>query len=399
MTTTRRRFFTVHVQLRTTPRGQQTNPISCSNQGHTKVSVNSNGHSGFSLYQTEPTQGIHSGQTWSQGHAGEQYCDPALANGFSHDAFPISFSTTCQMTEDDLMMSRQDSLGAHSVGTAYSSGAYYNQAQSGGMYPTLSQTSYPMSPIGSDGSARSNSPDYTPTPQNANFLDNYLYHGDIASNPNKVTAAGMQSQILAEMPYTDNYMNDDAYFATFIHDPEMASNDSSAMFNNNFMSTMQPLVEDSWQITSSQMRSPSASSSSEGSSPPMDYSQIVTDVPTSVVRSLKKTGPRQSKVNSDLARNTRPFGVLENPEEFVKYTTGRAMESDNHARDHELYHNAAPHADGLYHCPWEGQDCCQHRPEKLKCNYEYDPSNIPQSCSTSQKPYANQFAANSWTPI
>lgn len=40
------------------------------------------------------------------------------------------------------------------------------------------------------------------------------------------------------------------------------------------------------------------------------------------------------------------------------------------ARDHPLYKNAFPQADGLFHCPWEGQACCNHRPEKLKCNYE-----------------------------
>lgn len=41
------------------------------------------------------------------------------------------------------------------------------------------------------------------------------------------------------------------------------------------------------------------------------------------------------------------------------------------ARDHYLYKNAFPHADGLFHCPWEGQASCNHKPEKLKCNYEY----------------------------
>lgn len=40
------------------------------------------------------------------------------------------------------------------------------------------------------------------------------------------------------------------------------------------------------------------------------------------------------------------------------------------ARDHALYKNAAPQADGLFHCPWEGTTECHHRPEKLKCNYE-----------------------------
>jgi hypothetical protein len=40
------------------------------------------------------------------------------------------------------------------------------------------------------------------------------------------------------------------------------------------------------------------------------------------------------------------------------------------ARDHYLYKNAFPQADGLFHCPWEGQASCNHKPEKLKCNYE-----------------------------
>jgi hypothetical protein len=40
------------------------------------------------------------------------------------------------------------------------------------------------------------------------------------------------------------------------------------------------------------------------------------------------------------------------------------------ARDHYLYKSAFPQADGLFHCPWEGQASCNHKPEKLKCNYE-----------------------------
>ncbi|KAM5351298.1 hypothetical protein ACJ41O_004021 [Fusarium nematophilum] len=35
------------------------------------------------------------------------------------------------------------------------------------------------------------------------------------------------------------------------------------------------------------------------------------------------------------------------------------------ARDHDLYKKAAPKEDGLYHCPWEGQPSCNHKPEKL----------------------------------
>jgi hypothetical protein len=40
------------------------------------------------------------------------------------------------------------------------------------------------------------------------------------------------------------------------------------------------------------------------------------------------------------------------------------------ARDHPYYKMAAPAADGLYHCPFEGDPSCNHKPEKLKCNYD-----------------------------
>ena len=43
---------------------------------------------------------------------------------------------------------------------------------------------------------------------------------------------------------------------------------------------------------------------------------------------------------------------------------------DNNGRDHPLYQKVTPHGDGLYHCPWEDQEECQHQPAKLKCEYE-----------------------------
>ncbi|AEO58018.1 hypothetical protein MYCTH_2304963 [Thermothelomyces thermophilus ATCC 42464] len=48
----------------------------------------------------------------------------------------------------------------------------------------------------------------------------------------------------------------------------------------------------------------------------------------------------------------------------------RASGEGESARDHYLYKNAFPQADGLFHCPWEGQASCNHKPEKLKCNYD-----------------------------
>ncbi|SLM36071.1 Zinc finger, C2H2-like [Lasallia pustulata] len=39
------------------------------------------------------------------------------------------------------------------------------------------------------------------------------------------------------------------------------------------------------------------------------------------------------------------------------------------AREHELY-QVGPQNDGLYHCPFEGEDGCTHKAVKLKCNYD-----------------------------
>jgi len=46
---------------------------------------------------------------------------------------------------------------------------------------------------------------------------------------------------------------------------------------------------------------------------------------------------------------------------------------DSPTQLHPLYHNVSPHSDGLYHCPFEDdpKTNCIHKPEKLKCNYEY----------------------------
>jgi hypothetical protein len=111
-----------------------------------------------------------------------------------------------------------------------------------------------------------------------------------------------------------------------------------------------------------------------------DYPDLV-DLPpytTTGSRATRKPiGPRPSKVASDLAaaasRRQRLPGTSEASDESFKLVGRSSLEIDNTARDHHLYHNVTPQADGLYHCPWEKDpnSNCQHKPEKLKCNYEY----------------------------
>jgi hypothetical protein len=39
-------------------------------------------------------------------------------------------------------------------------------------------------------------------------------------------------------------------------------------------------------------------------------------------------------------------------------------------QNHPVYRSAVPQEDGLWHCPWEGEDCCNHEPTMLKEDHE-----------------------------
>lgn len=54
------------------------------------------------------------------------------------------------------------------------------------------------------------------------------------------------------------------------------------------------------------------------------------------------------------------------------YKQRGSVDSDS-PRDDALYKNVTRGPDGLFHCPWENKKECNHKPEKLKCNYEYVP--------------------------
>lgn len=87
----------------------------------------------------------------------------------------------------------------------------------------------------------------------------------------------------------------------------------------------------------------------------------------------KPVGPRQSKVAGDMAsQNRAPTGTSKASDESMRFVVRSNLELENTAKDHPLYYSAAPKDDGFYHCPWEGHPTCQHKPEILKCNYEYE---------------------------
>lgn len=64
--------------------------------------------------------------------------------------------------------------------------------------------------------------------------------------------------------------------------------------------------------------------------------------------------------------------VVDEASKLIRAYPVRRSNTDGEAgaRDHQLYKSATPQSDGLYHCPWEGDASCNHKPEKLKCNYD-----------------------------
>ena len=47
--------------------------------------------------------------------------------------------------------------------------------------------------------------------------------------------------------------------------------------------------------------------------------------------------------------------------------------------DHPLYTHAVQGDDGLWHCPWEGEDYCGHKPSVLRADLEYVRSQQPRT--------------------
>ncbi|KAL2752612.1 hypothetical protein ACRALDRAFT_2112831 [Sodiomyces alcalophilus JCM 7366] len=79
--------------------------------------------------------------------------------------------------------------------------------------------------------------------------------------------------------------------------------------------------------------------------------------------------PGQNVVGNELPGSVMTMVGDEYPR-HSPYTARRPSTEGESARDHPLYKNATPGPDGLFHCPWEGQPNCNHKPEKLKCNYD-----------------------------
>jgi hypothetical protein len=323
----------------------------------------------------------------------------------------------------------QDSIGAHSHRTSHSSSLsnHYEHTGSVAMYPSVSQMSYHMSSAQSDSTDRSTSPDnsalYTPTqPLDPMAFENFPFLSGEDISGSDAPFHSNSEVSLTSGPSFGLYTSaaDDTFESTLtvghlpishdgLYNPSLIM-DSPVIWENGpaFLDSQRSSpVLDEWALPPPQVLTSSSSS-------PLGYSASLGDISPRCVPEFsdrtqlppysaggrvarKPVAPRQSKVASDMAsKNRGPSGTSDTSDESLRFVVRSSLEIDNTARDHPLYQNVSTHADGLYHCPWENDQSCQHKPEKLKCNYEYEPSlPLPSTFRTLTTPSPS---ANSWTP-
>lgn len=129
-------------------------------------------------------------------------------------------------------------------------------------------------------------------------------------------------------------------------------------------------TDDLWPITQSPNSSPeiSCQQSPRYVSPPLYTEGSKTVSYHATPSSIDRKVPIASKeVTTSISQPEEPLTL---PPASPFPGPRRQNSEGESARDHDLYKKAAPFEDGLYHCPWEGTANCNHKPEKLKCNYE-----------------------------
>lgn len=100
-----------------------------------------------------------------------------------------------------------------------------------------------------------------------------------------------------------------------------------------------------------------------------DHSRPIRSVHSS--HTIEDLTPRQQHFNPELSRQGLPEGSSP-VSNASQENSVEAEKLHNTYRSDPLYKSATMGSDGLYHCPFEGKDAnCNHKPDKLKCNYEY----------------------------
>lgn len=147
--------------------------------------------------------------------------------------------------------------------------------------------------------------------------------------------------------------------------PDMADHTSpSSWVLGSISRTSSPTtVDEAWLQAHGPLSPPNSSPEIPCQSPsyvPQSPSMLIVRRYTHQPHSIDFTGQLKAE---DLNAGLLPDGMTLPP------SMGNRRDGET-ARNHDLYKTAQTGPDGLFHCPWEGDPSCNHKPEKLKCNYE-----------------------------
>lgn len=180
-------------------------------------------------------------------------------------------------------------------------------------------------------------------PEPADTLSNQMYYQDMS----------LELDMNSGMAFPDLHpMHVDPTHMQFDPDTNLTATSTPGSWNATFTPPQSPPnAEDTWY-------QPSLGSSESAGSSPSDYG-MGQGYPLGQDLAIQGLG------NGDMSAigHEDSFAVSAGP-------SRRPRSEGETARDHHLYKNAAPQADGLFHCPWEGTAECHHKAEKLKCNYD-----------------------------
>ncbi|KAJ3515791.1 hypothetical protein NM208_g14927 [Fusarium decemcellulare] len=314
----------------------------------------------FSFYQTEPSADLLSGSSWATTAEGPQNFQDFSDNGSAHSGEAEEFIYTSGQTTP--RGTRVHSQGRQDIQT--------NWTAPRTTAPSVTQGGQAMSRVSSSRSSGSSL-------SQSSHLSNMDFTGNASAlqtgTQTGAAMAGMDTCLLdsdadgiSPQMYWPPYsldLNGDATFslpdASPLHvvpahmqlgpDVSLAENSPPSpwdCFSSSISRSSSPnTIEDIWFT-----QSPNSSPQIQCQSPSLD---------------------RNIPLMSEDA-NGKVMPQIEDPLALPAPFTGprRQNSEGESARDHDLYKKAAPLEDGLYHCPWEGQSSCNHKPEKLKCNYE-----------------------------
>ncbi|KAM0459307.1 hypothetical protein ACHAPV_005489 [Trichoderma viride] len=312
----------------------------------------------FSFSHTEPTADLMNGSSWGANAEGPQNLHDYPDNGSSHsgEAEEYLFASGHNSPRGPRLDQAQPAavawaapkapmsihIGAQAMSRASSSrsnGSAVSPTQMSNMSTRGNAQAFRS---GSQSTGSMNGMDSCLLNSDAHGVSSHMYWSDYASLEMGLGADGVAFPVhnvnpLHVVPSQMHFANDSV--------PDASSPSTWDCFSSSISRTSSPAtIDDSWQ----------SAPFSPASSPELCQSPRDRKIPM-MPEDLHKHAVSQMEDTSSLPQ---------------AYTARRQGNEGESARDHALYKNVAPKGDGLFHCPWEGQQNCNHKPEKLKCNYD-----------------------------